>query len=397
MTYRRRIRLEVAVPVDDPHVPSLTGALPDRRLAGARDVRHVRHRLRRPPGADPHPDARRLGRPPAAQGLPARRHPGAVQGRHHSTAGRAEGLPDDATTRRATRRRGRRPRAASTTSPAATGTRSSAASTRSRTSASSSTWVRSTRRRTACCASCVELEGETVTDCARSSATCTPASRRTSSTGRGRRASPSSPAPTTWRRCSTRPSYCLGVEKLLGVEVPARAQLIRVMMMEINRVSSHWVALATGGMEMGALTAMTNGLRARERCLDVLEMITGLRMNHAYVRPGRRRAGPPRGRDEEIREWIKDIRGEIAGLRPAAARPADLDQPAQGRRLARCRGLHRARGHRADAARRRPAVGPAQGRALPRLRDVRLRGADRGRAATAGRGSSSASTRWTSR
>ena len=61
-------------------------AVPRRRLAGARGLRPVRDRLRRPPGADPHPDARRLGRPPAAQGLPVGRHPGAVQGRHHSTS-----------------------------------------------------------------------------------------------------------------------------------------------------------------------------------------------------------------------------------------------------------------------------------------------------------------------
>src|ERR1700749_2580127 len=109
--------------------------------------------------------------------------------------------------------------------------------------------------------------------------------------------------------------YCLAVEKLLGVEVPARSQLIRLMMMEINRVSSHWVALATGGMEMGALTAMTNGLRARERCLDVFELITGLRMNHAYVRPGGVAQDLPDGAIEKIRQWLKDIRVEINGLR----------------------------------------------------------------------------------
>jgi NADH-quinone oxidoreductase subunit D len=109
--------------------------------------------------------------------------------------------------------------------------------------------------------------------------------------------------------------YCLGVEKLLGVEVPPRAQLIRVMLMEVNRVSSHFVALATGGMEMGALTAMTNGLRARERCLDVLEMITGLRMNHAYIRPGGVAQELPEGAEEAIREWCREIRGEIEGLR----------------------------------------------------------------------------------
>ena len=109
-------------------------------------------------------------------------------------------------------------------------------------------------------------------------------------------------------------AYCLGVEKLLGVEAPPRAQLIRVLMMEMNRLSSHWVWLATGGMELGALTAMTNGFRARERCLDMFEMITGLRMNHAYVRPGGVSQDLPEGYDEAIREWIKAQREELRGV-----------------------------------------------------------------------------------
>ncbi|HEY3712973.1 MAG TPA: NADH-quinone oxidoreductase subunit D [Jatrophihabitantaceae bacterium] len=108
--------------------------------------------------------------------------------------------------------------------------------------------------------------------------------------------------------------YCLGVEQLLGVEVPARGQLIRVLLMEINRISSHWVWLATGGMELGALTAMTNGFRARERCLDVLEMITGLRMNHAFVRPGGIAQDLPDGAVEKIREWIKEMNKELHGV-----------------------------------------------------------------------------------
>src|SRR6476646_7383937 len=95
--------------------------------------------------------------------------------------------------------------------------------------------------------------------------------------------------------------YCLGVERLLGVEVPERAQLIRVMLMELNRVASHWVWLATGGLEIGALTAMTNGFRARERCLDVLELITGQRMNHAFIRPGGVAQDLPEGYDETLR------------------------------------------------------------------------------------------------
>ena len=112
----------------------------------------------------------------------------------------------------------------------------------------------------------------------------------------------------------TETAYCMGVERLLGVEAPSRAQLIRVLMMEINRLSSHWVWLATGGMELGALTAMTNGFRARERCLDVFEMITGLRMNHAYIRPGGVAQDLPDGYDAVIRDWIVEQRKELVGV-----------------------------------------------------------------------------------
>ncbi|MDR1999300.1 MAG: NADH-quinone oxidoreductase subunit D [Frankiaceae bacterium] len=108
--------------------------------------------------------------------------------------------------------------------------------------------------------------------------------------------------------------YCMGVEKLLGIEAPPRAQLIRMLITEINRVSSHWVWLATGGMELGALTAMTNGFLARERCLDVFEMITGLRMNHAYIRPGGVAQDLPEGAMERLRQWIADTDKDLAGV-----------------------------------------------------------------------------------
>ena len=109
-------------------------------------------------------------------------------------------------------------------------------------------------------------------------------------------------------------AYCMGVERLLGIEVPERARLIRIMMMEINRLSSHWVWLATGGMELGALTAMTNGFRAREKCLDVFELITGLRMNNAYIRPGGVAQDLPENGIEKVREWIGLMREELDGV-----------------------------------------------------------------------------------
>ncbi|MFZ0529507.1 MAG: NADH-quinone oxidoreductase subunit D [Propionicimonas sp.] len=83
-------------------------------------------------------------------------------------------------------------------------------------------------------------------------------------------------------------AYCLAVERLLGIEdqIPQRANDIRVMMMELCRIASHLVAVGTGGMEIGALTVMTVGFREREMILDFFEAVTGLRMNHAYFRPG---------------------------------------------------------------------------------------------------------------
>ncbi|MDR1768452.1 MAG: NADH-quinone oxidoreductase subunit D [Propionibacteriaceae bacterium] len=83
-------------------------------------------------------------------------------------------------------------------------------------------------------------------------------------------------------------AYCLAVERLLGIEdeIPQRAKDIRVLFMELNRIASHLVALGTGGMEIGALTVMTIAFREREMILDFFEAVTGLRMNHAYFRPG---------------------------------------------------------------------------------------------------------------
>ena len=101
-------------------------------------------------------------------------------------------------------------------------------------------------------------------------------------------------------------AYCLGVEKLLGItdQIPERATVIRVMMMELNRISSHLVALATGGMELGALTAMIFGFRERELILDIFEMVTGLRMNSAYIRPGGVAQDLPAGAEQKIRDTL---------------------------------------------------------------------------------------------
>jgi NADH-quinone oxidoreductase subunit D len=81
-------------------------------------------------------------------------------------------------------------------------------------------------------------------------------------------------------------AYCLAVERLLGIEAPPRAQVLRVLLCELNRIASHLVWLATGGLELGAVSVMLYGFRERELILDIFEAVTGLRMNHTYIRPG---------------------------------------------------------------------------------------------------------------
>lgn len=112
-------------------------------------------------------------------------------------------------------------------------------------------------------------------------------------------------------------AYCLGVEKLLGIteQIPERVSVIRVLLMELNRISSHLVAIATGGMELGAMTAMFLGFRERELVLSIFESITGLRMNHQYIRPG--------GVAQDLPDDIVDRLRDFLELMPRRLRDID--------------------------------------------------------------------------
>jgi NADH-quinone oxidoreductase subunit D len=81
-------------------------------------------------------------------------------------------------------------------------------------------------------------------------------------------------------------AYCLAVERLLGVEVPIRAQYIRVMMDEVTRIKNHLLNIGTHALDIGAMTMVLYTFREREDLFDVLEAITGIRMHGAYYRPG---------------------------------------------------------------------------------------------------------------
>ena len=101
--------------------------------------------------------------------------------------------------------------------------------------------------------------------------------------------------------------FSLAVERLLGIEVSPRAQAIRVLLTELNRVSSHLVALATNGMDMGAISMMIYGFREREAILAFFEKTTGLRMNHNFIRPGGVAADLPPGWKDDVAAILEEM------------------------------------------------------------------------------------------
>jgi NADH-quinone oxidoreductase subunit D len=102
-------------------------------------------------------------------------------------------------------------------------------------------------------------------------------------------------------------AYSLAVERLLGIEdeITERATVIRVLMMELNRIASHLVWLGTTGLELGAISMMLYGFREREYILEIFEMVTGLRMNMAYVRPGGVAQDVPPEAIKKIHDFLK--------------------------------------------------------------------------------------------
>ena len=106
-------------------------------------------------------------------------------------------------------------------------------------------------------------------------------------------------------------AYCLAAERLLGIEVPPRAQVLRVLFCEMNRIASHLVWLATGGMELGAVSMMLYGFREREQILDIFEAATGLRMNHSYVRIGGVLMDLPPGGRDRVADFLQLMPGRI--------------------------------------------------------------------------------------
>lgn len=99
-------------------------------------------------------------------------------------------------------------------------------------------------------------------------------------------------------------AYCMAVEKLLGLEVPKRAQYIRVMMVELQRISSHLVWLGTHALDMGAMSVMLYCFREREEILKIFERFSGQRMMTSYIRIGGVAVQPPAGWRDMVKRFL---------------------------------------------------------------------------------------------
>jgi NADH-quinone oxidoreductase subunit D len=106
-------------------------------------------------------------------------------------------------------------------------------------------------------------------------------------------------------------AYCGAVETLLGLEVPPRGQYLRVIHLELNRIASHLLWLATGALDLGAMSVFFYGWRDRDKILDLFEMSSGQRMHTRYIQVGGVAEDIPAGFAEKVREFTSGFPARI--------------------------------------------------------------------------------------
>ena len=128
--------------------------------------------------------------------------------------------------------------------------------------------------------------------------------------------------------------FSMATEKLLGIDgdIPERAVWIRMLMAELNRMASHLLFMATNGMDLGAVSMMIYGWREREEVLRFFQKVTGLRMNHNFIRPGGVAADLPAGLARRRAAICSTCSPTPRRVRHPDDRPADLARAAAGRR-----------------------------------------------------------------
>ena len=102
-------------------------------------------------------------------------------------------------------------------------------------------------------------------------------------------------------------SFALAVEKLLGIEAPPRAKMIRVLFAEITRILNHLLNVCAFGLDVGALTPFLWGFEEREKLMEFYERVSGARLHSAYFRPGGVHQDLPVGLGDDIRAWCAEF------------------------------------------------------------------------------------------
>jgi NADH-quinone oxidoreductase subunit D len=106
-------------------------------------------------------------------------------------------------------------------------------------------------------------------------------------------------------------AYVLAVEKLLNLEVPPRARMIRILCCELSRLSAHMLWLGTHAVDLGAISVFFYTFREREIIYDFIERLTGTRMTTSYTRVGGLSRDLPEGFTEDLSRWLKKLTSEI--------------------------------------------------------------------------------------
>ncbi len=115
-------------------------------------------------------------------------------------------------------------------------------------------------------------------------------------------------------------AYCKAVERMLGLEVPERTQIIRVIIMEIQRIMDHMICVGTNIVDIGALTNFWYFYNARDRLNDALEALTGARLTYSYCRIGGLAWDLPEGWRDNLKEVLREIPRAIADVRGLVAK-----------------------------------------------------------------------------
>ena len=167
--------------------------------------------------------------------------------------------------------------------------------------------------------------------------------------------------------------FSMATEALLGIELPPRATWIRMLLSELQRMSSHLMWLATNGMDVGSTTMMIFGFRERELVLAFFEKTTGLRMNHNFIRPGGTAADLPDGWEDDVVVICDNVEARLDEYDELITGQPIFRQRMEGVGTPHCGRGARTFCDRSDPALDRGCLGPAAIDAVPRIRQGRVR------------------------